>query len=172
MSKPKLMILGHARHGKDTVCELLRDYHGYKFISSSEAALEAVIWPSLRHTYKDRTECFDDRANHRALWFQLIAFHNSVDPSRLARDVYSQADIYCGIRARREFETAKAQGLFDYSLWVDASRRILPEPDSSMQLSVSDADFVISNNYGLSELEEEVSSIAATLIGLDIRTDS
>ena len=29
--KPKLLVIGHARHGKDTVSELLRDRHGFSF---------------------------------------------------------------------------------------------------------------------------------------------
>ena len=35
MANPKLLIIGHARHGKDTVAEILRDTHGYDFVSSS-----------------------------------------------------------------------------------------------------------------------------------------
>jgi len=33
----KLMIMDHARHGKDTVCEILRDTYGFTFESSSMA---------------------------------------------------------------------------------------------------------------------------------------
>lgn len=31
----KLLVIGYGRHGKDTVCEILRDQHGYSFTSSS-----------------------------------------------------------------------------------------------------------------------------------------
>jgi hypothetical protein len=34
MTKPKLLVIGHGRHGKDTVCEMLRDHYGYTFESS------------------------------------------------------------------------------------------------------------------------------------------
>ena len=36
MSKLKLLVIGHGRHGKDTVCEMLRDSYGYTFESSSK----------------------------------------------------------------------------------------------------------------------------------------
>ena len=32
---PKLLVVGHGRHGKDTVCEMLEAY-GYTFQSSSK----------------------------------------------------------------------------------------------------------------------------------------
>ncbi len=159
MKKAKLMILGNARHGKDTVCQILHNEYDYNFISSSEAALDAVIWPSLRHTYKDKHECFKDRVNHRALWFRLIEFYNSVEPTRLALEIYSQADIYCGLRSRREFEAAKSEGLFDYVVWVDASQRREHEPSSSMELSRDDADFTIYNNGTLDEFKVQVKEL-------------
>ena len=44
---PKLIIIGHGRHGKDTVCEILRDKYNFKFISSSQYCSEKVIFPIL-----------------------------------------------------------------------------------------------------------------------------
>jgi hypothetical protein len=42
------MIMGHARHGKDTVCEILRDTYGFTFESSSMAAARYAIYPVLQ----------------------------------------------------------------------------------------------------------------------------
>jgi len=35
MNKLKLLIIGHGRHGKDTVCEILRDKYNLQVFESS-----------------------------------------------------------------------------------------------------------------------------------------
>ena len=47
--KPKFLILGHARHGKDTVAEILRDCYGVTFTSSSLFCAEKVIWDAIHN---------------------------------------------------------------------------------------------------------------------------
>ena len=47
--KPKFLILGHARHGKDTVAEILRDCYGFTFTSSSLFCAEKVIWDAIHN---------------------------------------------------------------------------------------------------------------------------
>ena len=47
--KPKFLILGHARHGKDTVAEILRDEYGFTFTSSSLFCAEKVIWDAVHN---------------------------------------------------------------------------------------------------------------------------
>lgn len=47
--KPKFLILGHARHGKDTVAEILRDEYGFTFTSSSLFCAEKVIWDAIHN---------------------------------------------------------------------------------------------------------------------------
>lgn len=47
--KPKLLVLGYARHGKDTVAEILQEEYGYKFTSSSMFCAEKVIWEALQN---------------------------------------------------------------------------------------------------------------------------
>ena len=100
---PKVMVIGHARHGKDTVCEYLRDCHGLSFMSSSRAAASA-IWPalSMKYGYKDLDECFHDRLNHRGEWFELISDYTNSNPTRLADDIFTHSDIYCGVRRKEE----------------------------------------------------------------------
>lgn len=168
--KPKLMIIGNARHGKDTVCEILEDEHGYEFRGSSGVALKNIIWPALAGEYQSRAECFKDRINHRALWFQLISFYNREDAARLIRDVYLNSDIYCGVRARDEFNKAREDGLFDCTIWVDASARLEAEGADSMELSSSDADIIIDNNGSLAQLRGQVAQLDSWLdIEFDVK---
>ena len=101
---PKVMVIGHARHGKDTVCEYLRDFHGLSFMSSSLSAVVNAIWPvlSIKYGYKDLDECFHDRFSHRAEWFELISEYTNSNLTRLADDIFTYSDIYCGVRRQEE----------------------------------------------------------------------
>ena len=47
--KKKLLVIGHGRHGKDTVCEILRDEFGYTFESSSQFCSKLFIYDDLKN---------------------------------------------------------------------------------------------------------------------------
>lgn len=170
MSKPKLLILGYGRHGKDTVAELLEEFGCFNFMSSSRYAAEKVVYPKLDGVYVDAEECFNDRHNCRKLWYDLISEYNSEDPSKLAAEMLNDGyDMYVGMRSRREFNDAS--DLFDLIIWVDACDRIRPtlfqrlrawwyntnpyEPFSN-DLNKNDADIVICNNGTIVDLMQKV----------------
>jgi hypothetical protein len=149
----KLLILGHARHGKDTAAEYLRDRHGISFHSSSLFLAATVIRPALagRGMFYDSLEdCYADRVNHRALWRKLIEGYNRDDPARLAKAILAVADCYVGMRMHREFWASRA--LFDAILWIDASARgIPPEGADSMDITFDPAWMVRIDNGGTVE---------------------
>lgn len=146
----KLLILGHARHGKDTAAEYLRDRHGISVHSSSLFLAANVIRPALagRGMFYDSLEaCYADRVNHRALWRELIEDFNRDDPARLAKAILAQSDCYVGMRMEREFWASRA--LFDVIFWIDASGRGLPPEDaSSMTITFDPAWMVRIDNGG------------------------
>jgi hypothetical protein len=156
--RPKMLIIGHARHGKDTVAQILSEGWGYKFCSSSWAACERVIFPILQHKYNYNSpqECFDDRVNHRAEWKQLITEYNTPDKTRLAREILVDNDIYVGMRCVEELKACLDQGLFQQVVWVDASLRKEPEPKSSNTIPQSMSMSTIDNNGDLKDLVYEV----------------
>lgn len=120
----KLMILGHGRHGKDTVAEIIQREMGLKFCSSSWFVAEKIMFPAMRLQYKyaDVTDCFNDRVNHREEWYQLIKRYNSPDKTRLTREIFSDYDIYVGMRDNVEFLSSRE--IPDAIIWVDASKRL------------------------------------------------
>lgn len=142
---PKLLIIGYARHGKDTVAELFRDRYGYKFVSSSLFLAERVVRPAMETelgiTYETLGDCYEDRVNHRAFWYDKISAFNEEDPGRLAKAVLEEADIYVGMRSNREY--LGTTELFDRVIWVDGSGRGLPPEDRSSM----DIDYVPSEMY-------------------------
>lgn len=161
--KPKILIIGYARHGKDSVAEILRDGWGYKFCSSSMAACEKVVFPvmSKQEGYTSIEECFEDRVNHRTQWHQLISEYNTPCKGRLAKEIMETNDIYVGMRCQEELKAARR--LFDVVVWVDASKRHFPEPVSSNTLTKEMADYCISNNGDLVDLVNEVYTFAVYL---------
>jgi hypothetical protein len=159
--RKKLLIIGHGRHGKDTVCEMLRDKYGYSFESSSQFCSKLFIFDQLKdnYGYANEEQCYADRHNHRAEWYDAICNYNVPDASRLGREIFRAHDIYCGLRNKREFFAMKNTGVFDYAIWVDRIDHLPPESKDSMSLEQWMADFTIDNNGTLSELEFNVDQL-------------
>ena len=161
---PKLLVVGHGRHGKDTVCEMLEVY-GYKFQSSSKFCSELFIFNDLKdkYGYKSEEECYTDRHNHRAEWYNMIHNYCSNDLARLGRNLFAKHDIYCGLRNRREFFAMKNEELFDYAIWVDRSDHLPAEDNSSMSIEQWMCDYTLDNNASLDRLEKNVSILMRTI---------
>jgi hypothetical protein len=166
----KLMIIGYARHGKDTVADIFTNTFGLAAISSSYAAAQHVMVPFFAKkgiVYPSLEACFEDRVNHRQDWYEQIKAFNTPDKTRLARQIYATSDIYVGMRSDDEYDATKAAGLFDYSIWVDRSKHIPPESTASNTISPSKADYVIDNNGTLQQLEIRTRSLYWDLISLN-----
>lgn len=202
------MVIGHARHGKDTVGEALRDFHGLKFASSSMFCAETIMLPKFRELAEKFSDlitdhnlagkcgcpdcdlrahfiatvagynmagcyaaikCYEDRHSWRPFWHDEITRYceQDGDLARLAREIFSANDVYCGCRNDREFLAARAEGAFDYAVWVDASRRCPLEPSSSMKLEMWMADFVLDNNGPEAELAPRVGRMMRHLVWLE-----
>jgi hypothetical protein len=153
--KKKLLVIGHGRHGKDTVCEILRDKYGYSFESSSQFCSKLFIYDMLKekYNYNSEEECYNDRHNHRAEWYNAICDYNVPDAAKLGREIFKAHDIYCGLRNKREFFAMQNTGVFDYAVWVDRSDYLPPESEDSMSLKPWMADYHIDNNGTLKDLE-------------------
>ena len=48
----KILILGHARHGKDTVADILCEKYNLKFVENSRSILELFLFDILKNIYK------------------------------------------------------------------------------------------------------------------------
>lgn len=159
----RLIITGHARHGKDTVCEMLAKKHGLRFTSSSQFVAEKAVRPWLAErgiVYPSFEEMYADRVNHRADWFDAISNYCKDDGARLGRELFESGnDIYCGLRNIRELVAMREQRIVDRVIWVDASKRLPPEPESSMTIEPGDCDFVLDNNGTLEDLARVVDTL-------------
>ena len=156
---PKILIIGTGRHGKDTVAEILRDYLGFTFDSSSHAAYEIFIYDLFkdRYGYSDLEEAYEDRHAHREELFKLIQEYNTPDKAKLAKEILSSTGMYVGMRCEVELQTCIAEGVFDLIIWVDAKERVdFQESSDSITVHSGLADVVIENNGSLDELKRQV----------------
>jgi len=155
---PKLLVVGSARHGKDTFAEILSQEFDMTFESSSQAASDIFLYESLRGKYKYKTpqECFEDRMNHRQEWYELICEYNKDDKARLAKGILERTDCYVGMRDSVEIKECLKQKLFDIVIWVDASERLPMEDASSFNIDKSCADIVVENNDTLEDFFNKV----------------
>lgn len=158
----KLLVIGHGRHGKDTLCEVLRDEFGMNFVSSSEFCAKNVVWPVMKHcSYLNWEECYNDRHNHREEWFNIIADYNKHEPDRLAKAILEKHDIYCGMRNIKEFEVAVQH--FDLVVWVE-NPRLVDEDISSFSIPREEADFVIVNDGTKKQFQRKVRRVFSEII--------
>lgn len=162
----RLLIIGPARHGKDTLAEILNEVYGLKFISSSQACADIFIYDELKdkYGYKTSEECFNDRVNHRAEWYQMICAYNKDDKAKLAKEILKYNNTYVGMRNHDEILECRRQGLFDLIIWVDASERLPNEDISSFNITKNDADIIVENNSTLEEFKMKVIRLGKFLI--------
>jgi hypothetical protein len=152
----KIFVVGHGRHGKDTVGEYIQEHCGLTFESSSMFCAEHVVTPWLEKlgiTYDSLEECYEDRVNHRVEWYNAIRAFNKEDESKLSAAIFDKYDMYVGIRSRIEFLAAKS--LSDLAIWVESSERI-PQVDPTCKILASDCDIIIDNNGTKDELREKL----------------
>lgn len=163
---PKLLIIGAARWGKDSLAEILNEEFGYTFESSSQSAANIFLYDLLKDKYGYTTteECFEDRVNHRQEWYEAICEYNKEDKARLAKGILERSDMYVGMRDRDEIEECMKQGLFDLIIWVDASDRLPMEDASSFNIDKSCADIIVENNGSYELFKEKVLRLGRNLL--------
>ena len=165
LERPKLLILGYARHGKDTVAEMLHRKYGFRFMSSSEFVGREIIWETWGKTrYHSFEAMFADRVNWRKQWMEMISLYNTPDKAKTARTMLERGyDLYVGMRRLDELDAAR--DLFDYVIWVDRSEHLPPET-GSMDITRDNArpDFVVDNNGTLEDLERSVEKLMEEIL--------
>jgi len=138
--KFKLLIIGHMRHGKDTVAEMIEEHTGMSFKSSSEMAAEIFIYNELKdkYGYTSFLECFEDRMQHRKEWHDLIKYYNNPDKAKLAKEILKHNDMYVGMRSQAEIDKCIEDDVFDMIIGVfDPCKPLEPKDSFDIDLFTS-----------------------------------
>jgi dephospho-CoA kinase len=165
LTKTNLLIIGHARHGKDTLAEIFQEHYGFTFSSSSQAAADIFIYDLLKDKYGYTTpeECFENRVNHRQEWYELITGYNKIDKAKLGREIVNKTGCYIGMRDYDEIIECLNQNIFDLIIWVDASKRLPLEPRSSFNIDMTIADIIVDNNDSLENFQRRAINLGKAL---------
>ena len=154
----KVLILGSARHGKDTIAEMLYSEFGLTFTSPKQTEVRFFIFERLKdlYGYKSVSECYEDRQHHRNEWHELIQEYIKDDKTRIASDLLKTVDIYIGMRDESELIPCLEANLFDIVIGI--INTTLPiEPISSMNIDVKKySNILILNDSDLIELRRKV----------------
>jgi len=153
----KLLIIGHGRHGKDTVAQMISDCTGLTFESSSMAAAKIFIYDKLKNKYgyKNFNHCYNDRSNHRAEWHNLICEYNKDDKAKLAKKIILLNDMYVGMRSNEEIEKCQEDNLFDYIISVYDPNKPL-EPKDSFDIDLFEKSDIIFITGDLDKVRKNV----------------
>ena len=163
--KYKLLIIGHMRHGKDTVAEMIEEFNGMSFKSSSEMAAEIFIYNELKekYGYTSFLECFEDRMNHRAEWHDLIKNYNYPDKAKLAKEILRHNDMYVGMRSQAEIDKCIEDGVFDMIIGVFDPDKPL-EPKDSFDINLFASSDIIIPTGDLEIVKEKVKKLCIHLL--------
>ena len=170
----KLLIIGHARHGKTEAAKILKRERGFKFKDSSKAAAEIFLYDKLKYKYgyKDFKECYEDRVNHREEWFNNICLFNKKDPARLAKEIMKEADIYCGMRSNREIQKCINDNVFDHIVEIFNPHLPKESPDSfDIDYNTLPQRYTIYNDSDLDTLKRRLMELYMKLNIIELQKD-
>ena len=160
MKGNNILILGDARHGKDTLADMICEEWGLTQESSSKAALRIFLYKKLYDKYGllygTTEQAFNDRINHRDKWFNEICEYNRDDKTRLVKEILKISDIYVGLRSDVEVEQAIKENLFDMIIGIYDYRKPRESKDSNTADVFKYSDFVFMNNGTLKDLKDKV----------------
>ena len=159
-----ILLLGHGQHGKSTVAHML--FQQYHLISrdSSFASAEIFLYDMLKNKYGYNTlqECYKDRVNHRQEWYDLIYAYNT-PKTRLATEIFSNSDIYVGMRSNDELQACLKEGIINLIIGVYDYKKEL-ESSESFDINIWEVcDFIIPNSGTKDELKERVRKLEPLL---------
>ncbi len=163
--RPKFFLIAHAQHGKGTTSEQLEELYGIKCESSSYIATQEFIYDEIKDEfgYESLAECYEDRVNHRDLYYNKILGYNTPNKARLGSLIFSKVDGYDGIRDDTEFLANKSFIQYDFAIWIDASNRKPLEPKSSMKITEDMADCLLDNNGDQLALPRNIKALMTML---------
>lgn len=151
-----LAIIAPSGAGKDLVAVRFSAVSRARFWGSTSM----VILPhAARRLRQSIDEAWATRHAHREIWRGIGDELRRDDPAALARHVLARGTLCVGIRARSEFEAARAAGLFALTLWVERPG----DPDPTLELDRDDADLIVDNTGTVAALDLKLRRLANAL---------
>jgi len=144
----KLFVLGDKGHGKNEVARILSEHLGLKEVDVTSLLVKEFILDDISEVtgYKTVKEVMDNKDLIRPLMKESVDEYNRNDLTRSTRLVFNHCDMYIGCRERLQVLASKEHRLCDMIIFVDAHKRLPPEPKESNTITSDIADYVLDNN--------------------------
>lgn len=158
--KRRLIITGLAKSGKDTLCEMIGAINGMTSVSSSRIAIETIPEVFFRRLeqegvlYGSIDEAYDDRENHRQVWFEIIRDWTMQNDQILARTIFENYDCYNGLRNYDELVAIRESDPELTLIWVERDND--GESHPGMESIRDEADYIFYNRGSLEQLQKAV----------------
>lgn len=158
--KRKLVIIGHAGHGKTTVSKVMAKLYNYRLKDPTDFIAEHIMVKN--GYYRNFYDALYYKDSEREKWFKAVETYNLSDNTRLVSNIFEHSDIYAGIRKYEELEDVKKK-FNPIVIWVE-NKNVKPEPETSCTVKIEQADFVINNPGTLNELYKDVVSLYTQMV--------
>lgn len=123
----KMIINGHAQHGKDYLAAAVAQELGMRHLTASMWFAEKHMMPAFPGKWSCVEEAFQDRKNRRTLWYEMMR----VDAPNWQLDFMEHSDIFTGHRSVSEHnQMRQAMGDGVLSIFVEWKGRIWENPAS------------------------------------------
>lgn len=170
-----VLIIGHSEHGKSEVAKALCQHFGWTEGESSYVCKEIVFAELIKrgYTYATPQEAWEDRRNNKQVWKDIIKDYNKDDLAKLIKKIFSDNEIYVGLRDGEEFTTGYMTGEMDVIVYVDAWIRKPDFDTNNLDIPKGMADVIIDNNGDKEALVENIEDLILYLEGyLEFKYDT
>lgn len=154
--KPKLLLVGYGRAGKDCGLEYLSALTGMKNAGCTSVYLTKYVAAELGISelgaYQSR-----HRPGNRAKWFDIGNKLRLNDPGILLREALSNGPLTGGVRDLDEIVAARRFNLVDLIIWIENTR--VPV-DQTVKFGPEHCDMTIQNNGTIDEYHQKLKRLA------------
>jgi len=155
----RVLFIGHGRHGKDTACSALAAATGWVNAGTTSLYLANHV---AQRALRPAAEVYATRHQNRDLWRRIGDEIRQRDPALLVKEALRVGPITGGCRGLPEVRAVRAESLVDLIVWVDASKRLPPDP--TMEFGPEEADIVVQNDGTEAELIRKIQRLGGALL--------
>lgn len=160
----RVLFVGHGRHGKDTACEELSKATGWKNAGTTSLYLTPYVIKEYERLGMGhlRNDAYLHRHQNRELWRRVGDEIRQNDPALLVKEALKVGPITGGCRGLPEIEAVRRESVVDLIVWVDASKRLPPDP--TVEFGPEVADLILANNGTEAEFRYKIQRLGGALL--------
>ena len=153
--KPKILLVGYGRAGKDEGLGYLSAITGMKNAGCTSVYLTKYVAKELGIT---ESVAYATRHANRDIWFELGQKLRENDPGILLREAMEHGTLTGGVRDFAEIAAAREFNLVDLIVWVENVRVPI---DTTVKFGPEHCDVIVQNNGTMDEYQDKLRRLVA-----------